>query len=423
MTEVVYKSILTCLWDHCVRSMLVSYPLLFCLASTMVASFEIKPYMFNLSDGLPRMNSLIAQTVLPTKPELPNDADFGISLARLTSLKSDWVDEKKYDWNQMQASLNSFKQFTVTIEGLTIHYVHEKSNTTAAKPLLLLHGWPSSIYEFSRVIKPLTQAAATSSNGVNVTASYDIVVPSLPGFAASSPPPTNWTVEDTARIFNALMVDVLGYKTYALHGTDWGSAVGYSAYSQFPGNVRAAQFTFLSFLPPSAQEIADAGIVLDSFGQFAQERFIQWSSTGNGYSVEQRTKPNTIGLALQDNPVGQLAWLAEKFDSVSDPNGEVTDSDIFTTVSLYFLSKTFLSSVYIYAQNLNAFKTTYTKAPTDAPMLFSNYKWNVGYWPKEFVTKVGNLVVYKEHYKGGHLPGLDNPEALIEDLREVYSYY
>ncbi|KAJ7585314.1 Alpha/Beta hydrolase protein [Mycena floridula] len=394
-------------------------PFFYYAASTLAAtSFNVKPYSLNLSEGLSRMNSLIELTRLPTEPEISDDGDFGISLQRLTSLKSKWVNE--YDWDQAQANLNSLKQYTVTIEGLTIHYVYEKSQSKGAKPLLLLHGWPGSIHEFSRVVKPLTQA---SSNGTNVTVSYDIVVPSLPGFGASSAPPTNWTVDDTARVFNTLMVEVLGYETYALHGTDWGCVVGYSAYSQFPSTVRAAQFTFIPFFPPSAQEIADAGIVLDSFGQFAEARVIEWTSTGTGYLVEQSTKPNTIGLALQDNPVGQLAWISEKFDSWSDPNGEVTDSDIFTTVSLYFLSETFLSSVYIYGQNPNGIKTSYTKAPTDAPMLFSNYKWNVGYWPKEFVAKVGNLVSYTEHDKGGHFQGLDNPEGLIQDLREVYGYY
>ncbi|KAJ7580721.1 Alpha/Beta hydrolase protein [Mycena floridula] len=395
-----------------------------CFTSSLAASFDVKPYKFNFSDGLARMKSLIDLTLLPTKPELPNDHDdLGISLQRLTSLKAQWLDDRKYDWNQAEATLNSFKQFRVTIEGLTIHYIHEKSNTTDSKPLMLLHGWPSSFYEFNRVIKPLTQLAATTSNGTNFTVSYDIVVPSLPGFAASSGPPANWTIEDTARVFNTLMVDVLGYETYALHGTDWGAIVGYAAYSQFPRTVRAAQLTYVPFFPPSAQDIADAGITLNAFGHFAQARFVDWTLTGTGYSVEQTTKPNTIGLALQDNPVGQLAWISEKYDSASDPDGEVTDSDILTTVSLYSLSKAFLSSVYIYAQNPNGFKATYTKAPTDAPMLFSNYKWNVGYWPKEFVAKVGNLVVYKEHDKGGHFQGLDNPEALIEDLREVYVYY
>ncbi|KAJ7581862.1 Alpha/Beta hydrolase protein [Mycena floridula] len=393
--------------------MLPYIPLLCFVASTVTASFDVKPFTFNLSNGLVRMNSLIDQTILPRKPELSNDGDFGISLQRLTSLKSEWVNEKKFDWNQTETTLNLFKQYTVTIEGLTIHYIYEKSNTTGAKPLLLLHGWPSSVYEFSRVIIPLTQAATTTSNGTTVTASYDIVVPSLPGFVASSAPAANWTVEDTARVFNTLMINVLGYETYALHGTDWGSAVGYSAYSQFPGIVQAAQFTFIPFLPPTGQEISDAGIVLNPFGQFLEARSADFTTTGFGYFIEQSTKAN--------NPIGQLAWVAEKFDSGSDPAGELTDSDIFTAVSLFFLSKTFLSSVYIYAQN--PVSTTYTKAPTDRPMLFSQYKWNVFYWPKEFVAKVGNLVVYKEHNKGGHFQGLDNPEDLIKDLREVYGYY
>ncbi|KAJ7580725.1 Alpha/Beta hydrolase protein [Mycena floridula] len=391
--------------------------------STLAAGFDVKAYKLDLSDGLARMNYLINQTLLPTKPEFVNDGGFGISLERLASLKAKWVDQTQFDWTQAENTLNSLKQFTVEIEGLTIHYVYEKSNTTGAKPLMLLHGWPGSIHEFSRVVKPLTELAATTSNGTNVTASYDIIVPSLPGFAASSAPPENWTINDTARVFNTLMVKVLGYETYALHATDWGCVVGYSVYSQFPENVRATQFTFIPFFPPSPQDIADAGIVLDAFGELAEAHSNQWDTTGNAYFTEQTTKPNTIGLALQDNPVGQLAWIAEKYDAWSDPNGEVTDTDILTTVSLYFLSKTFTSSVYIYAQNPNGFRTGFTKSPSNAPMLFSAYEWNIVYWPKEYVAKVGSLALYKEHDKGGHFQGLDNPECLIEDLREVYGYY
>ncbi|KAJ7579822.1 Alpha/Beta hydrolase protein [Mycena floridula] len=391
------------------------------IGSVATTSFDVQPFKLDLSKDLVRMNSLVNLTRLPARPDIPNDGDFGISLARVASLKEEWVND--FDWNQAQASLNSLKQYTVTIEGLTIHYVYEKSRHKHSIPLLLLHGWPGSFHEFSRVIKPLTELASAASNGTTVTVSYDVIVPSLPGFVASSPAPANWTVDDTARVFQTLMVDVLGYKTYAVHGTDWGSTIAYSLYSRFTTSVRAGHFTFIPFSPPSAQQISDAGITLSEFGQFAEQRFVEWSTNGQAYFLESSTKPNTLGLALQDNPVGQLAWLAEKFDLWSDPNGELNTTDILTATSLYFLSQTFLSSNYIYAQNPNGFNQSHILAPTDAPILFGAYKWNIVYWPKEFVAKVGNLVVYNEHEKGGHFQGLDNAEALIEDLREIAVYF
>ncbi|KAK3368428.1 Alpha/Beta hydrolase protein [Podospora didyma] len=386
----------------------------------------VKPFKINLSSEVPRMLKLIKENKLPDKPEYPGvGSSFGIDLDVLKDLKKQWLDD--FDWKKEQDAINKFKHFTTKIEGLDIHFIHEKSADPDAIPLLLLHGWPGSFLEFVPIIKPLTAKNATSST--NKPVSFHVVVPSLPGFAFSSAPPANWTNEDTASVFNTLMTSVLGYKTYATHGTDWGSDIAYSLYGSFNSTVRASHFAFIPFFPLTPDQLAAENISLDTdLEKFEEGRFVEWSLTGNGYFVEQTTKPNTIGLALYDNPVGQLAWIGEKIIDWSDPRAGSSPSvldhtELLTGVSLYYLTKSFVSSAFIYAQNQNGFRAQYTKATTDAPLLFSAFKYNVGFWPPAKVAEVGNLVKYQNHDFGGHFPGLDNPSALLEDLREIATYW
>ncbi|KAJ7467166.1 Alpha/Beta hydrolase protein [Mycena latifolia] len=262
-------------------------------ASATNHTFNVKSFKIDLSSGIPHLKDLVRNIRLPAL--YPNAGpDKGIELDYLRELKQ-----------------NGFKHYTAVIEGQTVHFVHEKSNDPDAIPVILLHGWP--------------------------------------GFVFSSAPPENWIVDDTARIFNTLMTEVLGYSTYTVHGTDWVTA---------PFQRRLQTFT--DSLP------------------FA-------------------------GLRCE------LVWIGAMFKPYSDPRAGtppsvLNNTAILTSISLYYLTDSFLSSVWISAQNSNGFRTAYTKADTDTPMLFSQYEYNVGLWPQEYVAKVGNLVSYK---------------ALIEDIREM----
>ncbi|KAJ7795701.1 Alpha/Beta hydrolase protein [Mycena olivaceomarginata] len=392
--------------------------------ATVTATTAVHPFRIDLVKGLPHLEALVKNTNLPSEPLYPGAGeDFGVQLDFLRDLKTQWVEG--YDWAEQEAELNQLAQYTTTIGKQTVHFVHEKSDDEDAIPLLLIHGWPGSIQEFLPVIKSLTQPW-TSSTGKNI--SFNVIVPSLPGFLFSSPPPQNWTNFETAHLFNTLMTDVLGYSKYALHGTDWGSHIGYHMYESFNTTVRAAHFVFLPFRPPSPQEIADKNITLSDVQKIALQRTVDWRTTGQSYLQEQTFKPNDIGLALYDNPVGQLAWIGGNTKLWSDPRAgtgpsALTHTTILTSVSLYYLTGSFQSSVWQYARNAGASRTDYTKPPTDAPMLYSIYAYNIAFWPQEYVEKVGNLVSYKEHDFGGHFAGLDNPPALIEDVREMGLYF
>ncbi|KAJ7092524.1 Alpha/Beta hydrolase protein [Mycena crocata] len=391
----------------------------FCTAAVDATgkSFKLRPFKIDLGAQIPRLHSLVNNTLLPEKELYPAAGPvFGIGLDTVRELKDEWL--HSYNWSSEQEKLNEVAHYTAVVEGLTIHFLHEKSKDPDAIPIIMLHGWPGSFYEFFPVIKPLTQAS-TSSTGKKV--SFHVVVPSLPGFVFSSPAPANWTVSDNARVFNTLMTEVLGYSKYAMHGTDWGANIGYHMYSEFNTTVRAAQFSFIPFFPPTDAELAANNITLSPVNAIAHQNWLAWGTTGN-------SRPNDLGLALYDNPVGQLAWVAAKWKRWSDPRAGtppsvLNNTAILTGVSLYVLTHTFISAAWIYAQNPNAYPTVYTKAPTDAPLLYAAYAYNNGFWTEEYAAQVGNLVSYVEHDFGGHFPGLDNPPALIEDIRRLGPYF
>ncbi|KAF7905069.1 uncharacterized protein EAF01_005590 [Botrytis porri] len=405
--------------------LLRSIHILLGLLTSHRALAEIKNFAIDLEPC--RMLQLVSQTHLPAFEEYPGLGDsLGIDLQVLKSLQAEWT--TTFDWDAEQADLNRYNHYTTTIEGLTIHFIHQKSSDANAIPLILNHGWPGSFMEFLPLIDPLTTASSIS-NGTSASnrtsTSFHVVVPSLPGFAFSSAPPANWTLNDTARVFNTLMTDVLKYDTYAAHGTDFGSNVAYNLYNNFNESVRAVHLLGIPFLPLSPDEFPKHNITLDADEQFQENLVLGFSS---GYNIEQATKPNTIGLALYDNPVGQLAWMGEKYISWSDPQAGtppsvLTHNEILREISLYFLTKSFVSSVFTYAQNTDAYGSIFTKAQTDAPMLFSSFKYSGAFWTEKVVSWVGNLVVYNYHGFGGHFPGLDNPPALIDDIRQIGNYW
>ncbi|KAK4220793.1 putative epoxide hydrolase [Podospora fimiseda] len=365
------------------------------------------------------MLSMIQSYRLPSKPQFPGvNESFGITVENLTSLRDTWL--HNFNWEQEQALINQLNHYTINLPPLQIHFIHHKSAHPNSIPILLLHGWPGSFLEFIPLIQPLISDPKTP---------FDIIIPSLPGFAFSSSPPGNWTLDDTARLFNTLMTDILGYETYAVHGTSHGVPVGFTLYDEFNKSVRAAHFVFMPFYPVDGGWIDKNGVVLSELERFELERAEEWGREGNGYFVIQSTKPNTVGLAMYDNPVGQLAWIGEKYIDWSDPNAGnmnpslLTTNEILRAVSLYYLTNTFNSAIYTYAQDPGAWESQYRRARTDAPMLVSFFKYNVGFWPREIMETVGNLTLYRNHEFGGNFAGLDNPAALVGDLREIAKYW
>ncbi|EJD48566.1 alpha/beta-hydrolase [Auricularia subglabra TFB-10046 SS5] len=398
-------------------------------SSTLAATdYTVKPFRINLSAEIPRLNAQVVATRLPAHNPVPGGEDdkWGITVSQLSNLRKEWL---AFDWDAEQKRLNSYHQYTTVIDGATVHFVHEKSGKEGAIPLVITHGWPGSFNEYLPVVRPLLQSAeVTLSDGTKKNVTFDVVVPTIPGFVFSSVSPTvdGRLMTSTAALWNTLMVDVLGYRRgYAVAGSDWGGGIAWHEYDLFPQTVRAAYLNFFPWSPPDSAQVSKDNQTLSEFELFGLKRSEEWTATGSAYFYEQTTKPNTIGLALQDNAVGQLAWIGEKFYSWSDPHGQVTSKDILTGVSLYYLTRSFLTSVFQYAYNPGGFQdsTKPRKANTTAPLGYGHFKWDVGHWPRYIVEKLGNLVFYKEHERGGHYPGTDNPEDYVQDVREFLAEY
>ncbi|RYP41967.1 hypothetical protein DL767_000598 [Monosporascus sp. MG133] len=388
--------------------------------------FDLQSFQFNVSDRLPRLYELLRETELPDKPQYPGvGATKGIDLDVLKSLREQWLNE--YDWEQEQEYLNSFNHYTVTIEGQVIHFLHHESEAPNAIPILLTHGWPGSFMEFLPVIEPLTQQATTAS-GQNV--SFHVVIPSLPGFAFSSSPPGNWSLDDTARAFNTLMTKVLGYEKYAAHGTSNGAILAFTLYDEYNTTARAAHFPLMPFYSTTPDELALRDITLSPLEQHIHERSMEWTDKGTGYFLMHIYRPNTIGLGLYDNPLGQLAWMGEKWITWADPNAGtgvslLNHNEILRSVTLTYLTNTFISSIYTYAQDtdLPYIKGIINRAHTDAPMFVTFFRYSIGFWPESVLRLMGNLVQYRLHETGGFFAGLENVPDLVADLREIRTYW
>ncbi|KAF8598945.1 alpha/beta-hydrolase [Ceratobasidium sp. AG-I] len=404
--------------------MRTSTSILLSVLPLLSAAYEIHPFKINLSSRVSHLKDIVQRTQLPNTSVL-GSAGAGIDLTWLKNRQSDWLG--RFDWEKEQASLNKFNHSTVIIGNQTVHFIHQRSSNPNAIPLLLTHGWPGSFYEFNQVITPL------SSPSNNTEQAFHVVVPSLPGFGFSSPAPAGWGVNDTATLFDTLLSDVLGYKSYAAVGGDWGCAVTWALHNHHTDHVKAVLYTgLIPQLAPSLDTLlADPRFANEtaSLSELDKQRLQNntiFPTTGMGYFIEQTTRPATIGLALYDNPVGQLAWIGEKYLEASDPQygvppSTITNNTILTSISIYYLTRTFETATNIYYQNPNTFQNQTPHATNQAPMGFSSYRYEVQYYPEFYLAEVGNLVFYSDHARGGHFSALDNPPAYIKDVQTMMS--
>lgn len=373
-------------------------------------SAEIKPFKIDIPEQeVERYFQKIRDTRVPTKDIVPNaGSDYGFTTEWATSLYSSWKD--KYDWHEEQKVMNQWPHFTTELEGINIHFIHQRSKSPSAYPLLLVHGWPGSFYEFSRVINPLTDA--------NSPLPFHCVVPSLPGFCWSSGPPRGWKLQDTARIFHALMLR-LGYKQFAVQTGDWGHWVGRELGAQYTDSCKAVHFNFAPAPLPEGAELTEREAKV-------QDRVDDWLENHMGYAIMMRTRPHTVGWMLQDNPVGIMVWLGEKYNEAADPKKQHLEEwkkHILTTVSLYYFSNCIMTSSLPYYENVRHENfAEFAMRPQNrikCPFGYTSFYWDTEPSSKRAVERTGNLVFYRERDDGGHFAAVECPEGLVEDAREL----
>ena len=270
---------------------------------------------------------------------------YGSNLAYIKDLLAYW--QHDYDWRTQERFLNSFPQYRIQLDDITLHYIHQPGVGPKPLPLLLSHGWPGSIYEFVKIIGPLTDPARY---GGEARDAFTVVAPSLPGYGFSHVPnQRRLNIQDMADIFARLMTEVLGYRRFAAQGGDWGSFItarlGFAYAEQVVG-------IHLNMVPvaPHPSERANLSAAEEAFLQ-ETERF---RAEETGYQWIQGTKPQTLAFALNDSPAGLAAWITEKFYTWTDCHGDiesrVTKDDLLTNIMLYWITRTINSSFWLYYQ-------------------------------------------------------------------------
>ncbi|MCD7437362.1 epoxide hydrolase 1 [Streptomyces lincolnensis] len=346
-----------------------------------------------------------AETVRRAAPD-PRRWDQGVPLVDLVDVVDYW--RTGYDWRSFAARLDQIGQFRTTIDGLGIHFLHRRSTRADATPLLLTHGWPGSIAEFTHVMDDLADPESADAPA------FHVVAPSLPGFGYSDKPATTgWGTEKIAATWVELM-ERLGYSRFVAHGGDWGGVITTILGGRFPQQVLGIHTT-------TAQ--APPGLTTD--GLTSAER--EWTEETRdfwlhraAYAKQQATRPQTIGYSLVDSPVGLLAWILDKFaewtDTEDSPFERLSRDKVLDNVTLYWLTRTGASAARIYYESHNSLDPGLR---ADVPSAISVYPRDIEKCPRPWAEeRFRRIVRWSSPETGGHFPSLEVPEYFVRDLRE-----
>jgi pimeloyl-ACP methyl ester carboxylesterase len=372
-------------------------------------------------DDLADLRRRLARTRWP-EPECVDDWSQGIPLDYTRELAAYWADG--YDWRAREALLNRFDQFTTDIDGLDIHFIHQRSPHDDAFPLIITHGWPGSIVEFHKVIEPLTDPTA---HGGRAEDAFHVVCPSLPGYGFSGKPTrTGWGVGKVAEAWETLMTR-LGYDRYGAQGGDWGAAVttaigrnaGDNHRSRNGGDINhcVAIHTNMPLGFPTGG--MDNPTAEEQEALKAAEHYRKWDS---GYSKQQSTRPQTLGYGLVDSPVGQLAWIVEKFwawmDCDGHPENVLTKDELLDNVMMYWVTGSGASSARMYWESFNGF------GPLDRvelPTGVASFPKEVLRAPRSWCEPTYNITHWTTMPRGGHFAAFEQPELFVDDVRKFFA--
>ena len=345
-----------------------------------------------------------AETVFRPPPG-PRRWDQGVPLTDLIDLADYWRTD--YSWRTFENRLNEIGQFRTEIDGLGIHFLHRRSSRPDATALVLTHGWPGSIAEYVDVIDELTEPTDPDAPA------FHCVVPSLPGFGFSDrPSTTGWTTDRIAEAWVTLMRR-LGYDRFAAFGGDWGGVITTILGGRFPDNLIGVHTTYAPGVPGTSLED-----LTDDERAWALDAENFWTHRA-AYAHQQATRPQTIGYALVDSPVGQLAWILDKFTEWTDTRDspfETIDRDrLLDNVSLYWLMRTGASSARIYAESHDSLGPDLR---VDVPTAITMYPRDIERYPRALSQhRYRRIVRWQTAPKGGHFPSLEAPHDFVADLR------
>jgi pimeloyl-ACP methyl ester carboxylesterase len=396
------------------------------MSSTVETPIEIHPFQVEVpEDELAELRRRIAAARWPSR-ELVPDRSQGVQLATLQALARYWTTE--YDWRKAEAQLNALPQFTTTIDGVDIHFLHVKSPHENALPLIITHGWPGSVIELLGTVGPLTDP---TTHGGRAEDAFDLVLPSLPGYGFSGEPTElGWDPGRTAQAWAQLM-GRLGYGRYVAQGGDLGAIVTDVMGRQAPEGLLGIHMnllvTTLGAPTPPPGDTEEERAALEAINTF--------TTSGFGYFLEQSTRPQTIGYALLDSPVALAAWMldhdTDSYQKISrafldgQPAGHLTPDRIVDNITLYWLTGTGASAARWYWElgqaQAKALAAGQALPEVQVPVGFTTFPGEIFRAPRSWVeTSYPSLTYFNQVDRGGHFAAWEEPELFASEVRATF---
>ena len=341
---------------------------------------------------------------------------YGANVAYMRELTEYW--RTRFDWRAQEAALNAFPQFTVELHDIKLHFLHVPGQGPDPKPLLLMHGWPGSVFEFLDIIPRLTDPARFGGDPADA---FTVVAPSLPGYGLSfRPGQTRFGVPAIADCLAALMTDVLGYRQFAAQGGDWGAHIATSLGVRHLDKLLGIHLNLLS-VPPDAQLPANPTEDERRYGQQMQH----WLAEENGYGTIQGTRPQTLAFAMTDSPAGLAAWIAEKFHAWSDNSGAIEsaiDRDrMLGSIALYWFTGAIGSSFWPYYGRLHGEAPLPEGRTVDVPTGYAAFPREIRRPPRSVAERFyTDIRRWTPMARGGHFAALEQPAALAAEVAAFF---
>jgi epoxide hydrolase len=382
-------------------------------ASPARADGALTPFTFRASDeALVDLRRRLAQTRWPER-ETGTGWEQGPPVAKLRDLVAYW--RTGYDWRRGEAVLNRWPQFRTEVDGLGIHAIHVRSRHPQALPIILTHGWPSTVMLFRDVIAPLTDPTA---HGGTVADAFDVVIPSLPGFGFSDKPSVRgWNADRTGRAW-AVLMQRLGYSRYVAQGGDWGAFVTTAMAQQRPAGLVAIHLNFAQTMPDEVptELLPDQKRVVEAIKA--------WREKGTAYLQLQATRPQLAGYLLADSPVAQAAWIYDIFDggtgSTGKPESVLSRDAMLDEITLYWLTNSAASSARFYLEQAVRLNKRNNPGRVDLPVGVSVFPHDLPAARSWAPHVYPELFYWRELDRGGHFASLEVPELFTEELRRCF---
>jgi epoxide hydrolase len=396
------------------RTFLAAAPAVGLAGARLFAAAAPRPFRVDIPQAtIARILRRVKEARLPDRLD-STDWRYGANWDYMKALAEYWA--TKYDWRKAEAGLNRHPQFIAGVGGYDVHFYHVKGKGPRPVPIVLTHGWPGSVLEFQEGIGPLTDPA---SFGGSADDSFDVVVPSIPGYGFSSKPKAPIGPPTVARLWHELMTSVLGYPKFGAQGGDWGSSITTELARVFPASMIGIHLN------------AAGGGIGNAADATEEER--NWQRAGAAYRTaeidyfnEQQHKPGTVSFALYDNPIGAAAWIAEKFrvwtDSGTAVEPVVSKDQILTNVMIYLVTDTAATGVWFYRGSADDRSSTGQPGKVAVPTGFASFPAEMPLLnpPRSVLERGFNLVHYTKMPRGGHFACLEQPQLFVDDVRAFF---